>query len=1018
MEMTYKKLNNFFGWTCCLIATLVYFFTKEPTVSFWDCGEFIAASYKLQIVHQPGAPLFLMIQNIFSNLALGDKAALAYWMNTGSAICSGLTILFLFWTITFLTKKALLHTHKPLTTIHYFQLFGAGVVGSLAYAFSDSFWFSAVETEVYAMSSLGTALVFWLILKWENHASEPRADKWLVLLAFIMGLSIGVHLLNLLTIPVLALVIYFKRTPKVSTKGILKTLGWSLLLLALILWGIIQYLVKIAAFVELFFVNQLGLHFGSGILFTAALLTGALIYGFRYSIKKNKPQLNLRLLCFTFVLFGYGSFAMVAIRASANPSLNNYSPDHIFSFLEYISRDQYIPNPLLTGKYFDSQPTAVHDGAAIYRKDQKNYTLIGHKPVYDYDRTTLFPRVHSQKDSDFYRYWLHLSANEHPNFISNIQFFTSYQAGVMFWRYFMWNFVGRQNDNLGQMGNLTDGNWLSGIKAIDNMRLGGQYALPKAEKENPSRNQFYFFPLLLGIIGLCWHYRTNKKDMGIVSLFFFFTGLAIVLYLNDTPIQPRERDYVYVGAFYAFSIWIGFSVIGLTQLFKKKFAAKYASISAFAIAFVLAPLLMIKDGWDDHDRSQRYSTRDLYARNYLESCAPNAILFTYGDNDTFPLWYAQEVENIRPDIRIVNIGYLSSDWYVKQMRKKINQSAPLPIDIDPAKIDKGVRDYLSYEDYGIKERVEIKDLLAIMLSDHPADKSQQTGENFLPTKKLKFAINKHTVLANHVVPKAWNDFITDSMEWDFNQDFVTRSDLAFFNILINNQWKRPIYFSNGMPKSAQMGLNKYLVNEGMVSKLMPIDASKIAALSQQPDETAPLTNYQALYSNLMQKYTWGKVNQLNYLDPLTKSMVPQLTNDFNNLSRELLDTNQREAAREVANKCLTVLPQKVLGMNQAVDFYYLSDTLYEVNETNKANDLMRRNGQYVAEQVKYKIALAKDKPQAVDERDIRLGMGILQAMLDNSKKYKQMEMEKYLGNQYAMLEKEMNGNRFHHADNP
>jgi len=1007
MDITYKKLNNFFGWSCCFIATIVYFFTKEPTVSFWDCGEFIAAAYKLQIVHQPGAPLFLMIQNIFSNLAFGDKTALAYWMNTGSAVCSGLTILFLFWTITFLAKKALLKPTVSPTPLHYLQIFGAGAVGALAYAFSDSFWFSAVETEVYAMSSLCTALVFWLILKWENHAEEPRSEKWLVLIAFIMGLSIGVHLLNLLTIPVLALVIYFKKSPQVTKMGIAKALGWSILILASILWGVIQYLIKIAAQFDVFFVNQLNLGFGTGIFLSAALLIAALIYGFHYSIKRNKPQLNLILLCFTFVLFGYTSFAMVYIRANANPSLNNNAPDNVFSFLEYISRDQYVANPLITGKYFDSQPIAIEDGAPIYRKDSDKYTVVGRKPLYEYDHTAFFPRVHSDKDSDFYRYWLRLANNEHPTFASNLQFFTTYQAGVMFGRYFLWNFVGRQNDETGQFGNLTDGNWLSGIRAVDNIRLGGQNALPAAAKNDPSRNEFYFLPLILGIIGLGWHYRQHKKDMAILALLFFFTGLAIVLYLNDTPLQPRERDYVYVGAFYTFAIWIGFSVIALTNLLKKKLNGKTAAYAAFAITLLMAPLLMLREGWNDHDRSQRYSTRDLYARNYLESCAPNAILFTYGDNDTFPLWYAQEVENIRPDIRIVNIGYLSSDWYFKQMGQKINQSAALPVAIEPGKVAKGVRDYLRYEDYGIAERVEIKDLLDVMLSDHPDDKSKTTGENFLPTKHMKFGINKAQVVHNKVVPKAWEDFITDSMEWDFNKDYVTRSDLALMSILLNNQWKRPIYFTSGMPPSAQMGLNKYLVNEGMVAQLMPIESSKINKIEQANDQPVPPTNYQALYDNLMHKYAWGRVNKLKYLDPLTRNMVPQLTNNFTSLSRELLDTNQRAEAQKVANKCLEVLPKQVLTMNQAVDYYYLSDTLYEVNEKDKANDLVKRNGEYISEQLKYNLAIARDKPSAIDERTIRLGMGVLNAMLDNSKKYKQAEVEKYLSNQYTLLEKEM-----------
>lgn len=1004
MNMQYQKLNNIIGWICTALATIVYFITKEPTVSFWDCGEFIAAAYKLQIVHQPGAPLFLMLQNIFSNLALENKSELAFWMNAGSAICSGLTILFLFWTITSLAKKVFIKPGQMLSAQHTLQIMGAGFVGAMTYAFSDSFWFSAVETEVYAMSSLCTALLFWLILKWESHQQEARSDKWLVLIAFLMGLSIGIHLLNLLTIPVLGLVIYFKRTNKVTTKGMVKSLGWSFLALAFILWGIIQYVVKIAAQVDVFFVNQLGLGFGSGILVFMLLLVAAIVYGIRYSIKQNRTQLNLLLICFSFVLFGYSSFAMVFIRGAASPSLNNNAPDNVFSFFEYVTRDQYPASPLITGKYFDSNPIAVEDGAAVYRKDKDKYTVVGHKPIYEYDRTTIFPRVHSQKDSNFYQHWLNLEG-EHPSFISNLQFFSTYQAGVMFWRYFMWNFVGRQNDESGQLGNFTDGNWLSGIKPIDNLRLGGQNDLPSSIENDPSNNHFYFLPLILGLIGLIWHYRSSKRDATIVTLLFFFTGLAIVLYLNDTPQQPRERDYVYVGAFYAFSIWIGFSVIALTKFLRKRLTTNIAACVAIATTFFAAPLLMMKNGWDDHDRSDRYVTRDLFAHNYLASCEPNAILFTYGDNDTFPLWYAQEVENIRPDVRIVNINYLASDWYAKQMREKINKSEGLPLTIPPSKIAKGVRDYVPFEDYSITERVDIKDLLDVILSDHPDDKSRRTGENFLPTKKLKLAVDKRQVIQHHIVPKGWENFITDSMDWDFNLDYMTRGHIAFMNVLANNGWKRPIYFVK-MPPGDLMGLDKYLINEGLLYKLMPVDLTKTAEHGDD-NQNLQYTNSWALYDNLMQKYTWGNINKLKYLDPLTKNIIPQFANNFNMLARELLDTNQLEKAKNVANKCLEVLPKQILTMNQAVDFYFLSDTLYEVDEKAKANDLMKRNGDYLSEQLKYKLAIAKDKRQNIDQQSIRLGMGVLNAMLENSKKYKQFEIEKYLGNKYAILEKEI-----------
>ena len=1001
--MEYQKWNNTLGWLCALLATTVYFLTKEPTVSYWDCGEFIASAYKLQIVHQPGAPLFLMIQNIFSNLALRDTHRLAYWMNAGSALCSGLTILFLFWTITALAKKAFKALPSSNSINQNTLIFGAGIVGALAYAFSDTFWFSAVETEVYAMSSLCTALVFWLILKWELQASAYRSEKWLVLIAFIMGLSIGVHLLNLLTIPVLGLVIYFKQNPKYTIKGIVQTLLVSFIILASILWGIIQYLVKMAAQFDYFFVNQLKLGFGSGILFFVLLLVSTVIYGLYYSVKRGKIMLNLALICFSFVLFGYGSFAMVVIRASANPSLNNYHPSNAFNFIEYISRSQYVANPLITGPYFDSKIIDAKEGAPIYRKDKDQYRIVDHQQDYVYDRTTFFPRIHSQKDSNFYRSWLNLGPNTPPTLINNLQFFGSYQVGVMFWRYFMWNFAGRQNDEVGQLGNATDGNWISGIPFVDQLRLPGQKALPSFSLTDPSRNTLYFLPLILGIIGLIWHYKSHKKDMIIVGLLFFFTGIAIVLYLNDTPLQPRERDYVYAGAFYAFAVWVGLSVPGLYHLLKKRLPVKLAAYTSLIVCLFAAPVLMLKEEWNDHDRSQQHTAKDLNAVNYLQSCAPNAILFTYGDNDTFPLWYAQEVEHIRPDVKVVNIGYLNSDWYVKQMKKKTNDAAGLPISIPDAKIDKGVRDYLPYEDYGIPDHVELSKLLDVILSDHPDDQSPYSHQNFLPTKKMKLTVDRATVIKTKQIPKAWESFITDSMEWEFNQSYITRGNLAVLSVLANNNWERPIYFVK-MPHESLMGLDAYLFNEGLVDKLMPVNLPKATVNHAEINQAV---NLEALSKNLMENFSYGNVKKLNHLDPVARGMIPEYTRNFSFLAQKLTENGQLDEARKVALKCLEVLPNRALTIDQSVDFYFLSDTLYKTGETAKANNLVKQNGEYVSQQLNYQLQIAQDYPNMADERGIRLGMGVLNAMLDNAKKFRQTELQAYLNDRYIGLEKKI-----------
>jgi hypothetical protein len=530
--MKYSKINNITGWICFVVATLTYILTLEPNVSFWDCGEFIASAFKMQVVHQPGAPLFLMIQRFFSLFAAGDVTKVAYFMNVGSAIASGATILFLFWTITALAKKMLVQPNEEVSSSKMISIMGAGAVGALAYTFSDSFWFSAVESEVYALSSLFTAIVFWGILKWEANADEPRADRWLLFIAYIMGLSIGIHLLNLLTIPAIAFVYYFKKTPKPTTAGIFKTLAVGILILAIIQYGIIQYMVSFGAYFDLFFVNTLGMGFGSGVIAFAIILIAALVFGIRYSIKHQKKILNLALLSTVLIIFGYGSFAMIIIRAKANPNLNNSSPDNAFSFLGYLNREQYGDRPLLFGPNYNSQATGITEGKTLYRKGEKNYEVAGKKTDYEYDKITPFPRMYSNEDRHvaYYKDMMGFDDTHFPSLFDNISFLFKYQIGNMYMRYFMWNFVGRQNDDQGQ-GSLYEGQWLSGIKPIDGILLGSQKNLPPSIVDSNAYNRFFFLPLILGLLGAVWHFKRNQRDAGIVALLFFFTGIAIVLYL-------------------------------------------------------------------------------------------------------------------------------------------------------------------------------------------------------------------------------------------------------------------------------------------------------------------------------------------------------------------------------------------------------------------------------------------------------------------------------------------------------
>lgn len=949
--MNYQKTNNILGFLCGAIATVTYVLTMEPTTSWWDTGEFIAAAHRMQIVHQPGAPLFLMLQQLFANLAAGSVEHVAYWMNFGSALASGFTIVFLFWTITALVRKLVCKSDVRHERMQLVQIMGAGLVGAMAYAFTDSFWFSAVESEVYALSSLCTAVVFWAILKWEARSDEPGSDRWLVFIAYIMGLSIGVHLLNLLTIPVLALVVYFRRTSRATAGGVAKALLIGCVILAVILWGVIQYLVKLAAYTDLFFVNTLGLGFGTGAVVFAALLIGGIAYGIRYAVRAVKPVLHIALVCLGFIIFGYGSFAMVLIRANANPSLNNSAPDDMFSFLWYLNRGQFGSEPLINGPYFDSQVTAIEQGATEYRKGEETYEMSGTADRAVYDRTTFFPRIYSDRDNRplAYRLWLGLGEGEQPQFTDNLRFFSTYQLGHMYWRYFMWNFAGRQNDTEARFAGSTTGNWISGIKPVDQWRLGGQNALPEAAQNDPSRNTYYFLPLVLGLIGLVWHVRRSRKDATVIGLLFFFTGLAIVLYLNQPPLQPRERDYAYVGSFYAFAIWIGMGVVALAEALRSRLRTGVAVALAVFLGVTMAPALLGYQNWDDHDRSDRYMARDM-ARNYLESCAPNAILFTYIDNDTYPLWYLQEVEGVRPDVRIVNLSLLGMDWAVNQLKFPVNEAPALPLTLENHQYVKGTRDYLQYYDYGIQDSVELEKILALLLSDNPADQLQYadgSSRNFLPTKRFRLAVDRQQVMANQTVPPKWQDSVVDTMEWTYNQDIVTRAELVIMDLLVHNDWKRPVYFAFTVPETQRLGLEDYLVSEGFALRLMPV----IARSDQEARER--LVNTDATYDAIMHKYRWGNMKDAAYLDPTSRGMVAESVRIFTDTAEMLIAENNADAASDIVNLAVSVLPEQIDQVDIAVQYPVLADQLYALGETDKANVLVDRNHRFLADQLAY-----------------------------------------------------------------
>lgn len=1045
-RMSYLKINNITGWICFLIAAVTYTMTLEPSASYWDCGEFISAAFKLQIVHQPGAPLFLMIGKVFSLLAGSDTSRVAFWVNMSSALASAATILFLFWTITALVKKIILRSGEELTTAKLVTIMGSGIVGALSYTFSDSFWFSAVEAEVYALSSLCTAIVFWAILKWEGHADEPHADRWLVFIAYIMGLSIGVHLLNLLVIPAIAFVYYFKKEKKPTTGGTLLTFLVGCFILGLIQYGIVQYLIKFAAYSDLLFVNTLGMGFGSGVAFFIILVVSTLLAGILYTLKGAKSYIvistvafvlamtvgggisglvvalillavleyvlkirehrrlfNLILVSTVFIILGYGSFAMIVIRAKADTSLNNSDPDNAFALLSYVNREQYGDRPLLYGQYFDSKPIDSKEGDNIYRKGKDKYEIAGQRFEYVYDRNTLLPRMYSTEDSHsaFYREWMQLGETGSPTMVENLGFLFSYQTGFMYVRYFLWNFSGRQNDSQGH-GNHVDGNWITGIGALDAARLGPQTDLPPSISENNAHNEFYMLPLILGLIGAVWHFKRNQKDAGIVGLLFFFTGMAIVLYLNQNPLQPRERDYAYTGSFYAFAIWIGLGVAAITDYIQKKLNPLNAGIAATLLGLLAAPVLMAKEGWNDHDRSSKFTARDL-AIDYLESCAPNAILFTYGDNDTYPLWYVQEVEKVRPDVRIVNLSLLGTDWYIRQMKEKLNEADALPITMADEKFVQGVRDGLPFNDLQIPEAVELKQVFDIITSDNDNDKvTMQDGsrDNFLPTKKLKMTIDPNVVLSTKTVPVELKDSITSVMEWTYNQNYIRKTELAMFDILAHNNWKRPIYFAITVPSSNYIGLDDYLYSEGFASRLLPLKNSAVAREER--------INVDAMYNNLINKFKWGNMKNADYLDPESARMITIIIKSFNDLADKLYSEGRIEEAKKVMQKCLSVVPDKNYSFYFVMHRFYSIDMLYKLKEADQANKLAEATSDYIVKELNYLYDISKGKTN-LNTQDVQMGVSVLNELIKITQQNRQTKLNSKLQTAFKSLESKFYG---------
>ena len=1032
----YRLVDNIFGWVAFIIAAFTYCSTIEPTASFWDCPEFITTAYKQEIGHPPGAPFFMLLGNFFTHFA-SDTTQVAKMVNTMSALLSAVCIMFLFWTITHLARRLVISDWKELTTSKLIAIETSGMVGALIYTFSDTFWFSAVEGEVYAFSSAFTAVVFWLILKWEDHADEPHSDRWLVLIAYMTGLSIGVHLLNLLCIPAIVLVYYYKKVPHANLKGSLLALFLSFLVVVAVLYGVVPGIITVGGWFELFFVNTLGCPFNTGEIVYIICLVASVIwgiyetcnaseknekkqniafvlgfgmlgipfYGYGWTaaitgiivlvilwfvlgykrkqevvtgvdestgIAKKKMQLlplisarvkNTALLCMLMLMIGYSSYALIVIRSSANPPMDQNSPEDIFTLGSYLSRDQYGDRPLFYGQAYTSQVAlevdgnmckpVMKEGAPVYQRKEKasadekdSYFVVSHKNKYIYAQNMLFPRMYSSAHAQAYEDWMggvegteipydrcgESMMVKMPSQFDNIRFFLSYQCNFMYWRYFMWNFAGRQNDIQGN-GEPEHGNWITGFSFIDDSLYGDQSKLPDDLKENKGHNVFYCMPLILGLIGLFWQawYTRKKKVMKngkeeevllpigiqqfwIVFFLFFMTGLAIVIYLNQTPMQPRERDYAYAGSFYAYAIWCGLGVLAIIDILKRKMKLSGTAVTAIvAVLTLLVPIQMASQTWDDHDRSNRYTCRD-FGQNYLMSLQEkgNPIIFTNGDNDTFPLWYNQEVEGVGTDARVCNLSYLQTDWYIDQMMRPAYNSPSVPITWPRLDFCSGTNEYVSVEPEAKKqildfykqdpenakkqfgaEPFELKNILKNWV------RSKNPDMHFIPTDTLYVTIDKEAVKKSGMMMAT--DSIPDKMVISLTgKNALYKGDLMMLEMLAQCNWTRPLYVALTVSEENYMNLGDNFVQEGLVNRITPFTTNKPGAKNFDTEKA---------YHNIMTRFKFGNLKQKGlYIDETTMRMCYTHRRLLGQTALQLIAEGKKQKAINILKKADVEIP--------------------------------------------------------------------------------------------------------------
>ncbi len=1003
----FNQVNNVLGWITFVIALTTYTLTLEPTVSFWDCGEFISAAYRLQICHPPGAPLFLIIGRIFSLMAGDDVTRIAFYVNMVSAVTSALCVMFTYWTIAHLGRKIIIRSEEDASWIKIAGVLVSGLVGSLALTFSDTFWFSAVEAEVYASSSFFTALTFWCILKWENIAHEKHADRWLVLIAYLVGLAIGVHLLNLLVLPAIVYIYYFKKNT-FTRNGFIRATAVAIGTIGILQFGIIPGLPSLMTKFDYLFTNILGMGFNTGVfvmllvliafvvsilhythteskislyIFTASAVFmgltsfvinasvsglilwgafGAAIYFFVIKQKLARTIINMVILCFAFMVIGYSSYSMILIRSAANPPIDMNDPENPFTLLSYLNREQYGDNPLVYGQYFYAKMIDVKKGDMQYMKEGDKYVESGEKMerVFDPKDCSIFPRMWSDRADHVqaYRQWEKIPEGKRATFGKNVDFLFSYQLGFMYWRYFFWNFVGRQNDDQG-FGDITRGNWISGIDFIDKMRIGSQNNIP-ASMQNKAHNTYFFLPLLLGVLGMIWHFKKSKEDASVVLTLFLFTGFFIILYLNFPAHQPRERDYAYVGSYQTFMIWIGLGVLAIIDWLSKKMNLALATGIASVASLAGVPVLMGNQNWNDHDRSQRYTAVD-FASNYLNSCPQNAILFTNGDNDTYPLWYAQNVEGIRTDVRVINLSLLNTDWYANYLKRAAYDSPEVPFSMTPDKYAGNKREVVYYYNnaelaskYGINQTdfYPLKNIIQFVCDDvDPLAKIQsQNGQsfNYFPTKKFMVAINKRQVIDAGVIHPRDTGLIVDSIKFEIGNNALMKADLITLDILGSTDWSRPICFAITTGSDVYLNMQNYFQINGLVYQIVPIFNS------QTQEGSMGRINTDVLYDNLMNKFKWGNMDKPGiYLDETIIRQTNNFRNLFYRLATALIEEGKNDKAIKALDKCIEVMPQENVPYNQLI--IGLAQGYYAAGAPAKGKELLRKVAIDFSEKNKY-----------------------------------------------------------------